>query len=46
MFKRLFIILPFLAVILAAPLPAPDAGSAYTGAGGQASGGNVNKVSK
>ena len=41
MFKSVVFLIPCIIVALSAPLP--DAGSAYTGTGGQASGGNVFK---
>ncbi|WWD17431.1 hypothetical protein CI109_101872 [Kwoniella shandongensis] len=40
----LVIILPFLAMTLAAPVP--EGGSAYTGVGGQASGGSVTRITE
>ena len=44
MFRFIFVILPLVTLALAVPLP--DGGSAYTGTGGQASGGNVYKSSR
>ncbi|WWC89468.1 uncharacterized protein L201_004392 [Kwoniella dendrophila CBS 6074] len=41
-----FTILSVASMVLAAPLPNPDGGSAYTGVGGQASGGNIQKISE
>jgi hypothetical protein len=44
MFRSIIIAVSILSVVLAAPIP--DGGSAYTGAGGQANGGNLNKSQK
>lgn len=50
MMKSLFVfaLLPFIGIALASPLPQASAagGAGYTGNGGQASGGTVNKTQK
>lgn len=44
-FKSVLAVFPLIAIALAAPIPSPDGGAAYTGPGGQANGGNVYKSS-